>query len=339
VGQGDPDGEYQAGVARACPLPRAEIVDRTTLSKDRLLGTFTELRAHSTGSLMSDHSIEIAASIPIRGEKLDEYWLQDQIFDSPACLGLGELEAIAKERQQSSGGRLDILLKDPEDDSMYEVEVMLGETNETHIIRTIEYWDNEKRRWPQRQHYAVLVAERINRRFFNVIQLPSHSIPIIAIQVSLLTVNGKKSLFFTKVLDTYEEIDDGTSLDERNYDRADWVKKAKWTLDAADSLLNATSSIFGAPVLNYLKNYVAITVGSNNYMWLHKRTLNKSLLNLRMIQSLQDEAGALLDAGNITYVRKPKSIRITVDKEMIERNAELFRSLATLVKKSWEAGV
>jgi hypothetical protein len=66
----------------------------------------------------------------------------------------------------------------------------------------------------------------------------------------LLTVNGKKSLFFTKVLDTYEEIDDGTSLDERNYDRADWVKKAKWTLDAADSLLNATSSIFGAPVLN-----------------------------------------------------------------------------------------
>jgi hypothetical protein len=47
------------------------------------------------------------------------------------------LEAIAQERQQSSGGRLDILLKNPEDDSMYEVEVMLGETDETHIIRTI----------------------------------------------------------------------------------------------------------------------------------------------------------------------------------------------------------
>ena len=44
---------------------------------------------------------------------------------------------------------LDILLKDPQDDTMFEVEVMLGETDETHIIRTIEYWDNEKRRWPQ----------------------------------------------------------------------------------------------------------------------------------------------------------------------------------------------
>jgi hypothetical protein len=122
--------------------------------------------------------------------------------------------AIAKERQQSTGGRLDILLKNPEDDSMYEVEVMLGETEETHIIRTIEYWDNEKRKWPQRQHFAVLVAEHINRRFFNVIHLLSHSIPIIAIQVSILAAYDKKSLSFTKVLDTYEEIDDGVSLTE-----------------------------------------------------------------------------------------------------------------------------
>src|SRR5262245_16185524 len=140
---------------------------------------------------MPDH-VEILQSIPIRDANLDEYWLQDQIFNSPECLGLGELESVAKERQQSSGGRLDLLLKDTADDSMYEVEVMLGETNETHIIRTIEYWDNEKRKWPQRQHYAVLVAEHINRRFFNVIQLLSHSIPIIAIQVAMLSINGTK---------------------------------------------------------------------------------------------------------------------------------------------------
>jgi hypothetical protein len=102
-------------------------------------------------------TIEIARTIPIREAGFDEYWLQDQIVENPACLGLGDLEALAKERRQSSGGRLDILLKNPEDDTMYEVEVMLGETDETHIIRTIEYWDNEKRKWPQRQHFAVLV--------------------------------------------------------------------------------------------------------------------------------------------------------------------------------------
>lgn len=110
-------------------------------------------------------NVAIATQVSIREAGFDEFWLQDQIFDNPSCLGLGEIEAIQRERRQLAGGRLDILLKDPEDDAMYEVEVMLGETDETHIIRTIEYWDNEKRRWPQRQHYAVLVAENINRRF------------------------------------------------------------------------------------------------------------------------------------------------------------------------------
>lgn len=193
--------------------------------------------------------IQIAQSLSVRESGYDEYWLQDQIYENPVCLGLGEVDAIAKERQQSSGGRLDILLKNPEDDTMYEVEIMLGETDETHIIRTIEYWDNEKRRWPLRQHFAVLVAEHINRRFFNVIHLLSHSIPIIAIQVALLQANGKKTLFFTKVLDTFEEVDDGTSLDDKTYNRDYWVKRAKWTLETSETLLGLTQDIFSSPRL------------------------------------------------------------------------------------------
>jgi len=220
---------------------------------------------------------------------------------------------------------------------MYEVEIMLGETDETHIIRTIEYWDNEKRKWPQRQHFAVLVAERINRRFFNVIHLLSNAIPMIAIQVSMLSAHGRKSLSFTKVLDTYEEIDDGVSVQQdRIYTRDDWARKAKWTLETADALANATSSVFGETVLNYLKAYVAITVSGNNYMWLQRRTRPKSFLLFRIAQSLQDEAAAILDAKNITYVRKTKTIRLIIDKEMIEKNPDVFKSVASLVKKSWE---
>ena len=285
--------------------------------------------------MVPEDEIEIAQPVSIREAGFDEYWLQDQIFENPTCLGLGEVESIAKEKHQSSGGRLDLLLKDPEDDTMYEVEVMLGETDETHIIRTIEYWDNEKRRWPQRQHFAVLVAEHINRRFFNVIHLLSYSIPLIADQVSMLSINDQKSLYFTKVLDTFEEIDDGTSIDQKIYSREYWTGKAKWTVDAADQLVHA----FGDhPALNYLKHYVAITVDGHNYMWLHKRSQGKSLLSFRMAQSLQDETASTLDSRNITYVRRPHSFRLTVDKEMIDRNRELFTSVAKLVKKSWESG-
>ena len=83
---------------------------------------------------------------------------------------------------------------------------------------------------------------------------------------------------------------------------------------------------------------MALTVSGYNYMWLHKRSQNKSLLGFRMAQSLQDETAGILDAQNITYVRKPKKFLVTVDKEMIEKNAETFLAVAGLVKKSWEVG-
>src|SRR5262245_59888894 len=134
--------------------------------------------------------VQIARTLSIREAGYNEYWLQEQIYANPGSLGLGDLEPIDKERRQSSGGRLDLLMKDPEDDTMYEIEVMLGPTDETHIVRTLEYYDTEKRRLPLRQYYPLLVAEQINRRFFNVIHLLSDTVPIIAIQASLVEVGG-----------------------------------------------------------------------------------------------------------------------------------------------------
>ncbi len=279
--------------------------------------------------------IPIASTISIRESGFDEYWLQDQIYENPACLGIGDLESVAKERQQSSGGRLDILLKNPEDDTMYEVEVMLGETDETHIIRTIEYWDNEKRKWPQRQHYAVLVAESITRRFFNVIQLFSHSIPIIAIQVNLIEVNNQKLLHFSKILDTYEEPEDGTGIDEI-YDEAFWKKKSTWTIDAANELLVAVGEVFDTPSLRYVKNYIAINVFGNNYFWLHKRSANKSLLGFRISDEHTDNVSKLLDEQSISFVQKRNRIKFTVDKDFINKHAELLRQIAEFVKETWK---
>jgi hypothetical protein len=280
--------------------------------------------------------ISIAKAISIREAGLDEYWLQDQIYENPACLGLGELESVARERQHSSGGRLDILLKDPEDDSMYEVEVMLGDTDETHIIRTIEYWDNEKRRWPQRQHYAVLVAESITRRYFNVIQLLSHSIPIIAVQVNLLEHGGHKALHFSKILDTYEEPDDGTG-DGGVYDEAFWRKKAPWTIETARALIDTIGDLLDSPTIRFVKNYVAINVFGNNYFWFHKRSANKSLFNFRISEDHIEDVSKLLDEHNIAFVQKRSRFRITCDVSFIRNNKDTLRQIADLVKQTRQA--
>ncbi|MCG8096019.1 MAG: hypothetical protein JAZ17_20770 [Candidatus Thiodiazotropha endolucinida] len=280
-------------------------------------------------------NLPIANTLTIRECGLDEYWLQDQIYNNPNCLGLGELDAIDKERRQSSRGRLDILLKNPEDDSMFEVEVMLGETDESHIIRTIEYWDNEKRKWPQRQHYAVLVAESITRRFFNVIQLLSHSIPIIAIQTNIIEVAGQKSLNFVKVLDTFEEIDDGSSINSETFDEKYWQTKAQWVLETADVLQTELAEVLGETALNYTKHYVAITSHNNNYFWLNKRSAGKILLSFRVASHLMDEAKEALDENSIAYIHKGKSLRITTDKKAIKGNKELFVQIARMASEYW----
>ena len=68
---------------------------------------------------------------------------------------------------------------EPEEHARYEVEIMLGTLDESHIIRTIEYWDIERQRFPSYEHVAVIVAEEITSRFFNVIGLLNRAVPII----------------------------------------------------------------------------------------------------------------------------------------------------------------
>lgn len=275
--------------------------------------------------------IPVAKTKSIRECGYDEIWLQDQINEAPIILGLGELEVVRREKKQPIGGKIDFLLQNPEDDSMYEVEVMLGSTDESHIIRTIEYWDNEKRRWPLRQHYAVLVAETITRRFFNVISLLSLNIPLIAIQVNMLEVNDQNILHFTKVLDIDEEpeIDSGEIYDE-NY----WKNKSPWTIENAKALKDIVDKIYSNTSLRYVKNYVSITVDNNLLFWFHKRSGNKSMLNFRVDSEYVEEFKTLLDEKNWTYIFRNDIIRLTIDKEKMMANKDFIHQLVEKLKLS-----
>jgi hypothetical protein len=284
---------------------------------------------------MSDQ-ITISKTLSIRDCGYDENWLQEQIANDPSILNLGDLEVVRREKQQSSGGKLDILLKDPEDDTMYEVEVMLGATDESHIIRTIEYWDLERKRWPQRQHFAVLVAENITRRFFNVIQLFSLSIPIIAIQANIIEANGSKILHFTKILDTYEEPEDEQLISNETHDESWWRTKSAWTLETAQALFGIVSQIYGVE-LNYRKNHIPIHFNNKIHFGFNSLRGNKSHLWFWVNDSHLPQVAKILDEKSISYVTKRNHFNLTVDKEMIEKNTELFREIATLVKHSWQS--
>src|SRR5437868_7660187 len=131
---------------------------------------------------------------------LNERWVQDRIAEDPSLLGLGDLVLKDKERRQPHAGRLDLLFQDAEEDRRYEVEIQLGRTDESHIIRTIEYWDIERRRYPQYEHCAVIIAEDITSRFLNVISLFNSAIPMIAVQMNAFAVGEQVALVFNTVL-------------------------------------------------------------------------------------------------------------------------------------------
>ncbi len=281
-------------------------------------------------------SVTVGKTLSIRESGFDEYWLQDQIFDNPSCLNLGELEGVEKEKRQSSGGRLDILLKNSDDDSMYEVEVMLGETDESHIIRTIEYWDNERRRWPQRQHYAVIIAEKVTRRFFNVIQLLSQTIPIIAIQANIIEAAGQKILNFVTVLDTYEEIDDGTTILNERADAAFWKKKAPWVIESMDYLEGIFREKNSEVTRNHARGYISLSCFGKNRLWLQKRSGNKIYFKFNHPETVKDEISELLDNESISFVQKKgRSTRLTTSLKEIQNHQEVFHKIFDVLIESW----
>ena len=149
-----------------------------------------------------------------------ESWLHDRISDDPSVLGLGELDVLERERVQRGGGRIDMLLTDGENNARFEVELMLGTTDPSHIVRCIEYWDIERRRFPAYDHVAVLVAEDITSRFLNVMSLLAGSIPLVAIQLNALRVGDHIVLDFVKVLDQRAlREDDTVESEDGNVDR------------------------------------------------------------------------------------------------------------------------
>ena len=280
------------------------------------------------------NSLPISKTISIKEAGFNEHWLQEQIWQNPNCLDLGELEASQKEKQVSSGGILDILLKNPEDDSMYEVEVMLGETDPSHIIRTIEYWDLIKRKWPQRQHFAVLVAEKITKRFFNVIQLLSNSIPLIAIQVSIIELEDKRSLHFTKILDVYEEPEDDMPGNSEIFNEEYWKKKSSYALDIATKIKEITGEIYDEASLVYNKGRISISCSGYNQMTIHKREGKKSLITFRYGDN-RDEIITLLDSSDFSYTEKSKHFKMIVSLKEIVEHQELFQQIAKLNNMWW----
>jgi len=271
--------------------------------------------------------------------KFNEKWVQNIISDDPSTLGLGDLILKDKERIQPRAGRLDLLLQDSDSTRRYEVEIQLGKTDERHIIRTIEYWDIERKRYPQYEHCAVIVAEDITSRFLNVIGLFTGFIPLIAIQMNALKLGDQISLVFTTVLDqmTLGLVDEDEDMTEVA-DRAYWEKRGtKATVGLVDELFNIVKSLDSSLELKYNKFYIGLAKeGQPNNFVVFRPKKKFVRIDLR-IPKEPDTENRIEEAGLdlMEYSRSGRT-RIKLTKKEIKEQEEL---LAELLKMAYDKSI
>lgn len=267
--------------------------------------------------------------------ELNERWVQDRIAEDPTILGLGEVILKDKERTQPKAGRLDFLLREAESTRRYEVEVQLGKTDASHIMRTIEYWDIERKRYPQYDHCAVIVAEDITSRFLNVIGLFNGAIPLIAIKMNALKINDQIALTFTTVIDELALGLEEDDVDVQPADRAYWESRAtKETLLIADKIIEIIRTIADGFKLNYNKAHIGLAKNGqpNNFVYF-KPTKSTLILNVKLEQSEETQA-KLEDAGLdvMDYHKRDRRYCIRLTTSDVKKHEDL---LTELIKQSY----
>lgn len=261
---------------------------------------------------------------------LNEKWVQTIIANDPSILGLGDLILKDRERVHPKAGRLDLLLQDPDSERRYEVEIQLGKVDESHIIRTIEYWDVEKKRYPQYDHCAVIIAEDITNRFLNVINIFNGSIPLIAIKMEAFKNGNDHWLNFTTVLNEVSlglvEEDEIKEVTDRNY----WEKRGTpQTVALADELVGLINEFTSGYELKYNKFYIGLAKdGQPDNFVIFRPKKTKTNMEIRLEET--DETDKMIeDAGLdfMEYENKWNRYRIRISKQDLQKHKELIINL------------
>lgn len=265
---------------------------------------------------------------------LNEPWIHQVIADDPSILGLGDIVVKDRERVHVGAGRLDMLLQDAEGIGRYEVEIQLGPTDPSHIIRTVEYWDIERKRYPQYDHTAVIIAEEITSRFLNVIALFNGSIPLIALQMRALQVGNDVSLQFTKVVDVLQRgLVDEDEPENVAVTRADWEKKANGkTMALADKVLELAKTFVSDIELSYNKYYIGFKVDGKAINFATLKPQSASML-LEIALPKTEETDALITGQGLetlTYDKTFSRYRIRLTQAELSKHQNFIFDLLKL---------
>ena len=267
--------------------------------------------------------------------ELSEKWVQGLIATDPSILGLGDLVLRDQERIQLHAGRLDLLLQDLETKCRYEVELQLGATDESHIIRTIEYWDIEKKRYPQYDHCAVLIAEDVTSRFLNILSLFNGLAPFIAIQMQALKVGDSLTLIFTMVVSELSRglVDEDEDAEAAPANRAYWEERAaEPTVALADELFKLVKQFDPSLELKFNKFYIGLSHDGRPFNFVTFRPQKKKL-NLHLSLPKSGDLDSKIEDADIEtleYDKRWGEYRLRLTSDDVKNKGDTLREMRQL---------
>ena len=213
------------------------------------------------------------------------------------------------------------------------MEIQLGSTDESHIIRVIEYYDIEKKRYPQYEHCAVLVAEDITSRFLNVISLFNGVVPLIAIQMQAIRVGDATTLVFTKVLDELVRgvVDEDEDARAAPTDRQYWENRAtQETVSLADQMLERMQIFDSSLNLKYNKFYIGIEKNGQPFNFVSFRPKkNYIVFEIKLPQTDQtDQEIEETGLNTLEYNKRSGLYKIRLSKDDISTKSEILDKLS-----------
>lgn len=235
-----------------------------------------------------------------------------------------------------SAGRLDILAKDEENEVAYAIEIMLGQLDESHIVRAIDYWLREKSRLDVKDwdKVAVLAAEEVRQsRYFNVVKFLAERMPLIVIEMKAHKVGDKLTLIPTPLLDGTASIDSESVEVPPQEEMAEESWEAKSSANSIQVLSECGKILkkIGAGIeLNWrTRNFIGVTVRNKARNFLvFKPKRNWVRVSARFLPETEKWSKKLSKAHlNVVGGKPGRSVHFRLTKQDVKKNSVLLRQL------------
>lgn len=269
----------------------------------------------------------------------DEHWLEKQVREHPEILGLGSAKVVRSQTQQKSGGIVDLLLKDEENEAYYTVELMLGTVDASHIVRSIDYFLREQTRPDADEwgHVAVLAAEDIRgSRFVNVLDYLSKEMPLIVMELSALRIADYVTLKSVRIFDRTQDREDILDQDQDEVTRDSTIERSsRESVELVDRFGEILQKLADDLHLTYRKFYVGVAIGniSENFVTFSPK---REFVRVRVKQiSNAAEWRSRLTGAEFELSQSENGFKFRVFPKQFEPHRDVFVELFTQAYKEW----